>query len=56
MTTKTLTKHILNFPLNLRLGIRIKDNSRKGAKDAKFGKSSNIFFFAGLASWRENLC
>jgi len=31
------------------------DYSRKGAKDAKFGESGKIFFFAGLASWRENL-
>ncbi len=30
-----LPKHIWNFPLNLGLGNRIKDDSRKGAKDAK---------------------
>jgi len=32
------------------------DDSRKGAKDAKFGESSKNSFFAGLASWRENPC
>ncbi len=30
-----LNKHIWNFPLNLGLGNRISDDSRKGAKDAK---------------------
>jgi len=30
--------------------------SRKAAKDAKFGEDRKIFFFAGLASWREKLC
>ncbi len=30
-----LNKHIWNFPLNLCLGNRIYDDSRKGAKDAK---------------------
>ncbi len=55
-TLLKLTKDIWNFPLNLRLGNRIKDDSRKGAKDAKFGESSKIFLFAGLASWRDKLC
>ncbi len=32
------------------------DDSRKGAKDAKFGESSKNSLFAGLASWRENPC
>ncbi|MEE9232056.1 MAG: hypothetical protein V3U07_01235, partial [Nitrospirales bacterium] len=30
-----LNKHIWNFPLNLGLGNRINDDSRKGAKGAK---------------------
>ena len=32
------------------------DDSRKGAKDAKFRESSKFICFAPLASWRENLC
>jgi len=33
-----------------------KDTSRKDAKGAKFGENSKKSLFAGLASWRENLC
>ena len=43
---KMLGKHIRNCLLNLRLGNRIEDNSRKGAKDAKLGETRKIFFFA----------
>jgi hypothetical protein len=38
-------------PQNLVLGNRINDDSRKGAKDAKFGEIGKFFFFS-LRSWR----
>jgi hypothetical protein len=34
----------------------VNDDSRKGAKDAKFGEIEKSFLFAGLAYWREKLC
>jgi len=39
----------LKFLLELRLGNRINDDSRKGAKDAKFGENRKIF---SLRAWR----